>query len=64
MFGALSPCPMRDKQQPGNQALHSSRPSGGASVSLPGLELWAYRVGIYLLLSFMDDPAWLAFWFC
>ncbi len=28
------------------------------------LEFWAYRIGIYLLLSFMDDPAWLAFIFC
>lgn len=28
------------------------------------LEFWALRIGSYLLLSFMDDPAWLALMFC
>jgi ABC-type transporter lipoprotein component MlaA len=28
------------------------------------LEYWGYRIGHYLLLSFMDDPAWLALMFC
>lgn len=28
------------------------------------LELQAYRVGNYLLLSLADDPAWLALMFC
>jgi len=28
------------------------------------LEYWTYRVGAYLLLNFVDDPAWLAFIFC
>lgn len=23
-----------------------------------------YRVSAYLCLAFVDDPAWLAFWFC
>ena len=27
-------------------------------------EFWGQRIGSYLLLSFMDDPAWLAFMFC
>jgi hypothetical protein len=28
------------------------------------LEYWGHRIGSYLLLSFADDPAWLAFMFC
>jgi hypothetical protein len=28
------------------------------------LELWFYRVGGYLLLNVMDEPAWLALMFC
>jgi len=31
---------------------------------LRGLEFWGYRIGSYLLLSFADDPAWLALMFC
>jgi hypothetical protein len=27
-------------------------------------EYWAYRVGGYLLMNVMDDPAWLALVFC
>ena len=23
-----------------------------------------YRFGSYLFLAFLDDPAWIAFWFC
>jgi hypothetical protein len=30
----------------------------------PRLEFLTYRIGSYLLLSFIDDPAWLAFMFC
>jgi hypothetical protein len=29
-----------------------------------GLEIWAYRVGSYLVLTLADDPAWLALMFC
>jgi len=28
------------------------------------LEFQAFRIGSYLLLSFIDDPAWLALMFC
>lgn len=28
------------------------------------LELWLYRIGTYLLINVMDDPAWLALMFC
>jgi hypothetical protein len=28
------------------------------------LELWAYRVGGYVVLNVLDDPAWLALMFC
>jgi hypothetical protein len=28
------------------------------------LEFWGLRIGGYLLVSFIDDPAWLAFMFC
>ena len=27
-------------------------------------ELWLYRIGGYLLINVMDDPAWLALMFC
>jgi hypothetical protein len=27
-------------------------------------EYWAYRVGGYLLINVVDDPAWLAMVFC
>jgi hypothetical protein len=27
-------------------------------------EVWFYRVGSFLLLNLMDDPAWLALMFC
>ncbi len=27
-------------------------------------ELWFYRIGAYLLLNVMDEPAWLALMFC
>jgi len=27
-------------------------------------ELWAYRVGGYVVLNVLDDPAWLALMFC
>ena len=34
----------------------------------PGLkvhaELWLYRIGGYLLINVIDDPAWLALMFC
>ncbi len=28
------------------------------------LEFWSIRIGCFLLLSFLDDPAWLAMIFC
>jgi len=28
------------------------------------LTLWFYRVGGYLVLNVLDDPAWLALMFC
>ncbi len=28
------------------------------------LEFWGNRIGGYILLSFADDPAWIAFMFC
>ena len=27
-------------------------------------ELWIYRIGAYLLINVIDDPAWLALMFC
>lgn len=27
-------------------------------------EYWAYRIGAYLLINVIDDPAWLALMFC
>ena len=28
------------------------------------VEFWFYRVGAYLLINVLDDPAWLALMFC
>jgi hypothetical protein len=28
------------------------------------LEFWSIRIGCFLSLSFLDDPAWLALMFC
>lgn len=28
------------------------------------IELWFYRVGVFILLNVLDDPAWLALMFC
>jgi len=28
------------------------------------IELWGIQIGSYLLIGFIDDPAWLAFMFC
>jgi len=40
----------------------------GQTLAWPGLkvhaELWLYRIGGYLLINVMDDPAWLALMFC
>lgn len=27
-------------------------------------EFWLYRIGAYLLINVIDDPAWLALMFC
>jgi hypothetical protein len=27
-------------------------------------QLWAYRIGGFLVLNVLDDPAWLALMFC
>jgi hypothetical protein len=35
------------------------------SLELPAsLEFWFYRVGAYLMVNVLDDPAWLALIFC
>jgi hypothetical protein len=31
---------------------------------LPLAEYWTYRFGGYVILNFLDDPAWLALIFC
>jgi len=28
------------------------------------IEFWSIRIGSFLLMSFIDDPAWLAMIFC
>jgi hypothetical protein len=28
------------------------------------IQLWGYRVGGYVVLNVLDDPAWLALMFC
>ena len=38
-----------------------SDPSSAASGRL---QFWFYRIGGYLLLNVMDEPAWLALMFC
>jgi hypothetical protein len=35
-----------------------------SSVSSVRIQLWLYRIGGYLLINVMDDPAWLALMFC
>jgi hypothetical protein len=25
---------------------------------------WTYRIGVYVVLNFLDEPAWLALMFC
>jgi hypothetical protein len=32
--------------------------------SLALAEFWFYRIGGYLLINVLDDPAWLALMFC
>jgi len=32
--------------------------------SLAQAEFWFYRIGGYLLINVLDDPAWLALMFC
>jgi hypothetical protein len=35
------------------------------SMDLPGtVQYWAYRLGGYVVLNLLDDPAWLALMFC
>jgi len=38
------------------------------ALTRPGLrfqaQLWVYRIGGYLLINVIDDPAWLALMFC
>ena len=49
--------------QTGNQA--STASMSLTSPDLPArLEFWFYRVGGYLMLNVLDDPAWLALMFC
>lgn len=49
------------------------RPGGGAALTLAPVftaefiaraEFWAYRVGVFVILNVLDDPAWLALIFC
>jgi hypothetical protein len=40
---------------------HQARTWSGAKVRA---QLWIYRVGGYLLINVVDDPAWLALMFC
>jgi hypothetical protein len=28
------------------------------------IETWTYRIGVFVLLNVLDDPAWLAMIFC
>jgi hypothetical protein len=35
-----------------------------SSDGLVRVQLWLYRIGSYLLINVMDDPAWLALMFC
>jgi hypothetical protein len=35
-----------------------------ANVLIAQAEYWSYRLGGYVLLNFVDDPAWLALMFC
>ena len=54
--------------------LASRRGSGrGAALTLASVftaeflvraEFWAYRVGVFVILNVLDDPAWLALIFC
>jgi hypothetical protein len=34
------------------------------SAAIARLQFWFYRIGGYLLLNVMDEPAWLALMFC
>jgi hypothetical protein len=31
---------------------------------IAGAEFWTYRVGGYIVLNVLDEPAWLALMFC
>ncbi|MBK6009285.1 hypothetical protein JJB11_24565 [Ramlibacter ginsenosidimutans] len=51
----------------------SRRPDCGAALTLASVftaefiaraEFWAYRVGVFVILNVLDDPAWLALIFC
>ena len=35
-----------------------------ATVFIEHAEVWIYRLGGFILLNVLDDPAWLAFMFC
>jgi hypothetical protein len=35
-----------------------------ASALFAHLEVWTYRVGVFVVLNVLDDPAWLALMFC
>jgi hypothetical protein len=35
-----------------------------SSAATERLQFWFYRIGGYLLLNVMDEPAWLALMFC
>ena len=39
---------------------------GGVSSStfFAHVEIWTYRIGVFVILNVLDDPAWLAMIFC
>ena len=38
--------------------------SDPSSAAMERLQFWFYRIGGYLLLNVIDEPAWLALLFC
>jgi len=35
-----------------------------SSTFIARVEIWTYRVGVFVVLNILDDPAWLAMIFC
>ena len=49
---------------PVNSAFMPSTSFDASSARKVQVQLWLYRIGGYLLINFIDDPAWLALMFC